>query len=116
MVFSVVMLTCLVAAAGWCLLTRTAFAGWVLLAFAALWLPSNNGHLEGRNLIKLSTGHGITQGDAVGVTGWLLAMVVLLTWALRSGRGHVRSERVGAVMLIGLTALALGALTAYETG
>jgi hypothetical protein len=114
--FAVVMLTCLVAAAGWCLITRTRLAAWLLLAFSALWLPSNNGQLEGQNLITLSPRHGITQGDSVGVIGWLLAMTVLLVHAVRSEPRQARSERIGAVMLVGLAALAFGALAAYETG
>lgn len=116
MFFAVLMLTCLVSATFWTLLTRSAVAASVLLVFGALWLPANNGQLEGHNLLTLSTTHGVTEGDAVGIVGWLIAMAVLLHLALRSERGHVRSERIGAVMLAGLGVLALGAVTAYVIG
>lgn len=116
MVFAVVMLTCLVSAALWTLLTGAPLTAWLLVVFGALWLPSNNRQLEGHNLLTLSTTHAVTQGDAVGVIGWLLGMAVLLVRALRSEPGHARSERIGAVMLVGLGVLALGALAAYETG
>ena len=116
MVFAVIMLTCVVASALWALCTWTPFSGWLAMIFGALWLPANNGQLEGRNLITLSRTHGITQGDSVGVIGWLIAMAVLLRWARQAEPGHPRSERTGMVMLIGLAALALGAIAAYETG
>ena len=116
MVFAVVMLTCLVSSVLWTLLTRSPVTAWLSVAFGALWLPSNNRQLEGHNVVVLSTTHAITQGDMVGVIGWVLGMVVLLMWAVRTERGHARSERVGLVVLVGLGVLALGAVAAFETG
>lgn len=116
MVFAVVMLTCLVSSVLWTLLTRSPLTAWLSVTFGALWLPSNNRQLEGHNVVLLSPTHAITQGDMVGVIGWLFGMAFLLMWALRGERGHARSERVGLVMLVGLGVLALGALAAFETG
>jgi hypothetical protein len=116
MVFSVAVLTCLVAAAGWCLITRNTASAWLTLALSALWLPANNGQLEGHNLIVLAPTHAMTQGDAVGVVCWLLATTVLVLRARASAPAGQRWARVGAMFLACAVILGIGALAAVETG
>jgi hypothetical protein len=114
--FSVAVLTCLVAVAGWCAITRSRLSAWCLLILSALWLPSNNRHLEGHTLLVLTPAHAITQGDAVGVICWLLATSVLLVRAQASAPRTQRWARAAVTFATCALVLALGALTAYETG
>jgi hypothetical protein len=116
MLIAVLILTCLVSAAGWCLITRTQFAAWTLVTTSAVWLPANNGHLEGHIVFTLNHAHGITQGDFVGITGWLFGTGVLSYHALRSDTRSPRSPHVGVVLLICLAILAVGMLSAYASG
>ncbi len=116
MVFSVAVLTCLVAVAGWCAVARSQLSAWCLLILSALWLPSNNGQLEGHVLFTVTPTHGITEGDAVGVICWLLATSVLVGRAQASAPRGQRTTRAAVTFLSCGLILALGALTAYESG
>jgi hypothetical protein len=113
---SVAVLTCLVAAAGWCAITRSRLSAWCLLILSAAWLPANNGELEGHNLIVLTPAHAITEGDSVGVICWLLATSVLLVRVQSSVPHGQRWARAAVTFATCALVLALGALIAYESG
>lgn len=67
---------CCAAAACWVCPTRV--AAWLLVVCSALWLPLNNGHLEGPVLIAVTARHGLTAADLIGYSGWVVA-----AWTLR---------------------------------
>jgi len=60
-------------------LTRpdTRWVLWILVICSALWLPLNNGHLEGPVLITVDPRHGLTAADLIGYGGWVLAAATL---------------------------------------
>ena len=71
------------AAAVVCCVRPTRPAAWLLVVCSALWLPLNNGHLEGPVLITADPQHGLTAADLIGYGGWVIA-----AWTLR--RAHRR--------------------------
>src|SRR5882757_6173760 len=68
-------LLCCAAVACWVRPTRLSV--WVLVICSALWLPLNNGHLEGPVLITVDPRHGLTAADLIGYGGWVLAALTL---------------------------------------
>lgn len=66
-----------------CCIRPTRTAAWLLVVCSALWLPLNNGHLEGPVLITADPRHGLTAADLIGYGGWALA-----AWTLRRARHH----------------------------
>ena|SRR5579875_3548510 len=66
-----------------CLLHPTRTAAWLLVVCSALWLPLNNGHMEGPVLLTVAPHHGLTAGDLIGYGGWLVA-----AWTLYRVRGQ----------------------------
>jgi hypothetical protein len=60
-----------------CWIHPTRLSVWVLVICSALWLPLNNGHLEGPVLATLDPQHGLTAADLIGYGGWVLAAVTL---------------------------------------
>jgi hypothetical protein len=117
MVFSVVVLTLLLASTAWCLLTRDRIAAACLVVVAAVWFPANNRHLEGRTLLVVGTTHGITVADLIGLAGWLLGTAVLVVAELPD-RYRSRGSGDRALIVFGgcLAALVAGAAVAYATG
>lgn len=73
MIMGLVVLAGMVAALWRCLRRGTAAAGWVLLVLAAMWEPLSNGRLEGRVLLVLGGGHGLTVADLWGLLGFAVA-------------------------------------------
>ena len=117
MAFSVLAQTLLLACAAWCLLTRDRPAAGCLVLAAALWLPANNRHLEGRTLIVLSQSHGVTVADVIGLAGWLLGSAVLVSAELPD-RYRSRGSGERALVTLGgcVAVLAAGAALAVVTG
>jgi hypothetical protein len=87
--------------------TRQVWAAGVLAVLSALWLPVNNGGLEGPVLMPVTHGHGLTAMDLVSCAGTWLAIRV----CRRSGRRSADWVAVGCVVI-----LALGFLAAYLIG
>jgi len=116
MVLSVVVLTGLVTALVWCVMVRTTSSAWILLALSSIWLPSNNGHLEGRTVLILTDAHAVTQADCVGIACWLVATIVLVWRAQSAAPPGRRPARAGAILLACGFVFAVGALAAFETG
>lgn len=86
---------------------------WLLLVASALWLPVNNGVVEGPVLISIGTAHGLTTSDLFGVAGACVAAAALV----RRGRhGRRVALRVGCTVVLCAAVFALGALAAYLTG
>lgn len=77
MVFTIGDLLLLCGAALFCCVHPTRIAAWVLVACSALWLPLNNGHMEGPVLITVVRGHGLTAADLIGYGGWAVAALTL---------------------------------------
>jgi hypothetical protein len=91
-------------------------SAWFLLILSAVWLPSNNRYLEGHTLFVFAPTHAITQGDSVGLICWLLATSVLIVRAQASAPRNHRWARAAVTFATCALVLALGALTAYESG
>lgn len=116
MVLAVLVLTCLLAAAAWVILTRSIPAGLVLLVASALWEPVNNRHLEGSTILTLSPGHGVTEADVIGLAGWLVAAAVLTVRTAQASPRGWRTGRASATAVACAAVFAAGALTAFLTG
>lgn len=83
-----------VAAIG-CLLRGTRGWGLLLLAASVLWVPSNNGALEGPVLIVVGSHHGLTLADLVGVAG--AAVGAFRVWPTGWRSRRVAAARVAVV-------------------
>ena len=88
----------------------TAFA---LVVVCAIWLPVNNGRLEGPTLFAVDSRHGLTVADLFAYAGFVLAASAVLRWwreALRRpAPAALRSGNPG--LYVGLAACtALGGL------
>ena len=99
-----------------CLSFRTELAGWSLLVFSALWLPANNGQMEGHPVLMLSHDHSVMTADLYGVLGLIVATVTVVRpvdW-----RGWQRPDRNAAASRLAACVLVfgLGAATAVLTG
>ena len=86
-------------------------------ALSAVWLPVNNGVLEGATLLTLSEDHGVTVADLASVAGAGLAVVAVLRWrdgvagpGRRPAGGSAESarDRVSTVCLIVIAMIMLG--------
>jgi hypothetical protein len=61
----------------------------VLLAgLSAVWLPTNNGHLEGPILIKVAENHGLSTADLLSYAGFALALLAGWRWRRARLRTH----------------------------
>jgi hypothetical protein len=70
-----------------CCVHPTRIAAWLLVICSALWLPLNNGHLEGPVLITANPTHGLTAADLIGYGGWAVAALTLHRVRHRSPAG-----------------------------
>lgn len=60
----------------------------LLAALSAVWLPTNNGHLEGPVLIVVAHDHGLTTADLAAYAGFVLALLAGWRWRRRRIRAH----------------------------
>jgi hypothetical protein len=88
MLLAIADLLVLCGAAAVCWARPNGAASWVLVVCSALWLPLNNGHLEGPVLITVTPNHGLTAADLIGYGGWIVA-----AWTLRRVRGPKTGAR-----------------------
>jgi hypothetical protein len=109
---AVVVLTALLAAVCWAVFARSRPAAWAVVVLSAVWLPANNGHLEGRTLLVLSDTHGVTQADALGLSCWLIASLVLMRRATVAASARPRWVRSAVPLLTSGMVFAAGALAA----
>lgn len=77
MLLAILDLLVIIATAALCCARPSRYAGWLLAICSALWLPLNNGHLEGPVLLEVTTRHGLTLADLIGYGGWIVAAVTL---------------------------------------
>jgi hypothetical protein len=115
MPLAVTVLSCLLASLIWCLVTRSTASSWCLLGLSALWLPTNNGHLEGGTLFEISATHGVTYADLLALGCWLVATATLV-WRARRFRSPSREVRTAGLLLACAGVLALGALVTVASG
>jgi hypothetical protein len=116
-VFSVVVLTLLLAGAACCLLTLDRVAAAALVVISAVWLPANNGHLEGATVVVVSRTHGITVADLLGVAAWLIGTGILVAAELPSRSRYSRNPNRALAVFAGCVGVFVaGAAVAVATG
>jgi hypothetical protein len=82
---------------------RSRVAGWFTIAVSLIWFPLNNQVLEGAVLVTVSSRHGLTVSDLLGLAGF--AAGVLTVWPPSTWRADAHS----AMRLVGLVGLLLAA-------
>jgi hypothetical protein len=89
------------------LLAPTPGTAVLVVVIAGLWLPVNNGHLEGPILIEVDPRHGLSTADLASYAAFVLANLSLWRW-----RSVSRSARRTAAVIwaILLACLLVGAL------
>lgn len=104
MLLAIADLLILCAAAVACVVRPSRAAAWLLVVCSAVWLPLNNGHMEGPVLLTVSRDHGLTFADLAAYGGWAIA-----AWTLyrvrrpdRLGRRLLPVVAAGLVLLTGL--------------
>ncbi|MBV9594388.1 MAG: hypothetical protein JO147_11425 [Actinobacteria bacterium] len=72
--------------AGWCAATTLCLTrpgpilAIVLAVVSGIWMPVNNGHLEGPVLITFDQLRGMTLADLISVAGFVVAYLALWRW------------------------------------
>ena len=113
MFLAVASLLALVVLIGWCLRRWSVTVACLLAVASALWLPANNGHLEGPVLATLDRSHGLTLADLLSYFGFIVVVVSTL-YARQAARHSPRRDPASALpCLVAPVLLAGGLLLAY---